>query len=386
MRSITYIAPFAVLTAAALTAACASSAPTSGTGTQPAPPKDNGATTTRPTDPAVEDLLPGLATDWKAKAAGYLDGRSNTWLATPPNVGNVKCAMSCHTTFPHVVARSALGQSVAVPKLRTAFESRVTQSIAGTATPFYGANGDTKARESFATEAVLNAVALGMDDVGSKAPIGAGTKSALDRMWSQQRADGAWDWLEYGLEPFETRTDWGTALAGIVAGSVPENTSAAQAAGTAKLVSYLQKRMTDTAKPLVLHDKVTILWASGPLPSLLTPEQKESIATALDAKQLADGGFSLGSWGKGSQAAAGAGVSDGYATALAALALCRGMPEPTKRDDVKKALKWLASGQQADGSWPGRSVNNIPAHAKPFMTDAATAYTALAIAACVPEK
>jgi hypothetical protein len=386
MRSITYIAPIAVLAAAALSGACASSAPTTGTETKPTPPKDNGATTTRPTDPAVEDLMPGLATDWKVKAAGYLDGRSNIWLATPPPVGNVKCAMSCHTTFPHVLARSALGESNAVPKLRTAFDTRVSQSVAGTATPFYGSNGDAKTRESFGTEAVLNAVALGMDDVGSKSPIGAGTKSALDRMWAQQRADGAWDWLEYGLEPFETRNDWGAALAGVVAGSIPENTSAAQAAGTAKIVSYLQKRMTDTAKPLVFHDKVAILWASGSLPSLLTPEQKEAIAAALDAKQLADGGFSLGSWGKGSQAAAGAGTSDGYATALATLALCRGMPEPTKRDDVKKALKWIAAGQQADGSWAGRSVNNIPAMAKPFMTDAATAYTALAITACIPQK
>ena len=27
---------------------------------------------------------------------------------------------------------------------------------------------------------------------------------ALARLWEVQRADGAWDWLDFGLEPYET--------------------------------------------------------------------------------------------------------------------------------------------------------------------------------------
>ena len=57
----------------------------------------------------------------------------------------------------------------------------------------------------------------------------------------------------------------GAAMAALLAGSIPENTSSAQAAGTTKLVAYLQKRLPSMA----LHDRVTVLWASGSLKNLL---------------------------------------------------------------------------------------------------------------------
>jgi len=325
----------------------------------------------------------GLRSDWQVRAAGYLDGRAASWLASPPPIANVACAMSCHTTFPYVMARSALAPFAKTPsadEARSRFEARVTEAVAGTAVPFYGTNTDDKGKQSHATEGVLNAAALALDDIGSGRTLGASTTSALDRMWSQQRADGAWDWLEFGLEPWETRDDLGAALAAIVAGSIPASSTSAQADGTAKLVGYVQQRLGS----MVLHDRAMVLWASGKLTSLLEPDQAAAIAADLARTQLEDGGFSLGAWGQGALAQDGAKESDGYATAVAVLALCSGTPDGTERPDVRRGLSWLAQNQAEDGSWPGRSVNADTAQVEGFMTDAATAYASLALTTCAP--
>lgn len=348
--------------------------------TEPAAQQDGGSSGATPTDPgAGVDPLAELAPDWQVKAAKYLDGKAKSWLAAPPPVANIACTMSCHTTFSLVMSRSALGDAKvpAADTARKSFEARVSEGIAGTATPFYGKDAQAKVKESHATEAVLNAAALSLDDLGAGRALSASTKSALDRMWSQQRADGAWDWLEFSLEPWETRNDWGAAMAALVAGSVPAGTSTTQAAGTTKVIGYLKKRLTAMA----LHDRITVLWASGALKGLLDEEQSASVVAELVATQREDGGFALGAWGKGDLADSKA-ESDGYATALGALALCRGTTQGAKGAEARKALTWIAKNQAADGSWPGRSLNSESARAKGFMTDAATSYASLAIATC----
>jgi squalene-hopene/tetraprenyl-beta-curcumene cyclase len=347
--------------------------------------KPGGPGTTPPgeTPPGTEaNPLEGLAADWQVKAAGYLDKRAATWLSDPPNISNVPCAMSCHTTFTYVMARSALApfaKTASADSARGQFEERVSEAVAGTAVSFYGKNGDTKVIQSHATESVLNAVALGLDDIGRGKPLSAASKSALDQMWTQQRTDGTWDWLEFGLEPWETRNDFGAAIAALVTGSIPEASTPKQAAGTTKLIGYVQKRITAMA----LHDRAFVLYASGKLKTLLKDGQADTIAAALTATQLEDGGFSLGAWGKGDIASEVAKTSDGYATAVATLALCTGATDGTKRPDVKKGLAWLAKNQASDGSWPGQSVNQDTAQVKGFMTDAATSFASLAITQCV---
>jgi hypothetical protein len=325
----------------------------------------------------------GLPADWQVRAVGYLDQRAASWLASPPPISNVPCAMSCHTTFPYVLARSTLAPFAKTPAAdaaRARFEARVAEAVAGTAVPFYGQGADDKVKQSHATEAVLDAAALAFDDVGSGAPPGAATTSALERMWSQQRADGTWDWLEFGLEPWETRNDLGAALAALAAGSVPAGSTSAQEAGTAKLVGYVQKRLDS----MVLHDRAMVLWASGKLTGLLDPARADAIAADLAETQREDGGFSLGAWGQGYLAGDSAAESDGYATAVAVLALCSGTAKGAGRADVQRGLAWLAHHQAEDGSWPGRSVNTDTTQVQGFMTDAATAYASLALATCAP--
>jgi squalene-hopene/tetraprenyl-beta-curcumene cyclase len=340
--------------------------------------------------PGGEDPLADLAPEWQSKGAAYLDARVDTWLTTPnPIKTTAKCAMTCHTTFSYLLARSSFAghaKTSAADRARAELEARVAAGTAGTALPFYGSQADQKGKESHATESVLNAAALALDDVNSGHDLSASSKSALERMWTLQRSDGTWDWLEFGLEPWETRNDFGAALAALVTGSIPENATPKQAAGTTKVVSYLQKRLTATSDTIVLHDRTVVLWASGSLKTLLQPGQADAIARELVATQLADGGFSLGAWGRGELASDVKTKSDGYATGLAILALCKGTPEGTKRADVKKGLAWLAKHQAQDGSWPGQSVNSTSSRANGFMTDAATAYATLALTSCASPK
>src|SRR5437762_3413422 len=56
---------------------------------------------------ASNDALANLPADWNTKAGVYLDTRVQAWLDNTPDIANVKCAMTCHTGFPTVFARSS---------------------------------------------------------------------------------------------------------------------------------------------------------------------------------------------------------------------------------------------------------------------------------------
>jgi hypothetical protein len=197
-------------------------------------------------------------------------------------------------------------------------------------------------------------------------------------MWAQQRGDGAWDWLDFELDPWEEGDDFGAALAALVAGSIPAGSTSAQAAGTTKLVGYIRHRL----ELMTLHDRTVVLWASGKLAGLLDRARANAIAAELAATQRADGGFSVAAWGH--HAKMGSQESDGYATAVAVLALCSGTEQGASRSDVQRGLSWLAHHQEEDGSWQSGSMNEETELGRRFMTDAATAYASLALIRCVP--
>ena len=335
----------------------------------------------------LSDALEGLASDWRVRAADYLDAQTNGWLTAQPTAGNnVKCAMSCHTSYPYMLAHSALAEDSAsgtVNMVRAQIEARIVALAAKTAKPYYGAAGSAKERESFGTESVLNATALAMNEKLSGAEVSAKTKQALEQMWKLQRADGTWDWIEYGLFPWETRNDWAVAMAAITTGSLGLDITQSQAASVTKMKAYVQKRLASTSDPVTLHDRVAFLWAKSAQADIMTDAQALAITDELAATQLADGGFSLGAWRSGRLASTRADSSDGYATAVATLALCKSAPGGAAREDVVRGLKWLATHQAPSGAWPGVSVNSNKALNQEFMTDAATAYATIVITSCV---
>lgn len=323
---------------------------------------------------SLEEPRPVSDIAWKSDAADYLDQRVGTWLTDPPSVANVKCAMSCHTTFPAVLAHASLpaDRTANIAQARARFEARLP-SAAGNATPFYGRNNNAKVRESHATEAVLAATAFVLDDLARGDELGAPTKEALERMWSHQAPDGAWPWLDFGLEPWEHQDAFGVAMAALAVGRIPTDTTPGQTEGVRKLRAYVQTNV----EGVPLHDQTALLWSSSALKGLLSSVQASDIATALRKTQRRDGSFAIGQLMPGHAGTSAKG--DGYATALATLALCTTGLEP---EAAKDGVAWLRSHQQADGSWQGKSLNGPGRTAARYMTDASTGYAVLALETC----
>jgi squalene-hopene/tetraprenyl-beta-curcumene cyclase len=125
--------------------------------------------------------------------------------------------------------------------------------------------------------------------------------------------------------------------------------------------------------------------AAALTPGLLTSEEKASLISSLEAKQLADGGWSsatlvIRSWKRRDGTPLDTN-SDGYATGLVSFALEQAGIAPTQ-PPLSSGLAWLARNQEKGGFWPASSLNkqrDPQSDAGRFMTDAATAYSVLAL-------
>ena len=332
------------------------------------------ATNTSAPAPSVAHTPSVADATWKSSAADYLDQRVGSWLADPPSVANVKCAMSCHTAFPAVLAHASLpsDRTPNITEARARFEARLPSADAS-ATPFYGRDNNAKVQESHATEAVLAATAFVLDDLARGEQIGDPAKEALERMWSRQAPDGAWPWLDFGLEPWEHQDAFGVAMAALAVGRLPDDTTPGQTEGVNKLRAYVQTHI----ESVPLHDQTALLWSSSALEGLLSASQAEEVAAKLQETQRRDGSFAIGRLMAGHARTSLKG--DGYATALATLALCTTGLQPEAAED---GLAWLRSHQQADGSWRGQSLNGPGRTAQRYMTDASTGYAVLALSSC----
>jgi squalene-hopene/tetraprenyl-beta-curcumene cyclase len=265
-----------------------------------------------------------------------------------------------------------------------------------------------KEQQSRGTEAVLNLLILAGEDARQKrrAPRG-GTRKALEELWKEQRADGAWDWLDFGLEPYESADSvyYGAALAAIALGTVPGYPGGAGengANGAGKLRSYLNENYAAQN----LFNKAWALLACARLAGLLSRDQTFALTTDLLSKQNADGGWSLyqlGPWTwskasppygpRGKPDAALLSKSDAFATGLITYAL-RQSGLPAAHPNLKRATTWLEANQQECQigqshwkCWRTYSLNHDTEHGgdegepwrRMFMSDAATAFAALAL-------
>src|SRR5262249_25783859 len=140
--------------------------------------------------------------------------------------GDKTRCISCHTAVPIALAWPALGDAGEAEKnLIANVRARVDRwdkiaswdGTPGKVRPYYSG---TKIKPSLATESVLNALVLVNHDVrrnGGK--LGDDAKKALGLMWSTQSAAGDWDWLDFGLLPWELDAKYyGAALAAVAVG------------------------------------------------------------------------------------------------------------------------------------------------------------------------
>src|SRR3989440_7458293 len=168
-------------------------------------PKD----VTKPTaNSAKEPLAKTLSLE---KAGAFLDGAALAW--TRKN----KCN-TCHTTYPYLMARPALGDAKApiLLKMRAFFEHRVANwdsDVEADKLP-EGSEG--------VSEVVATAATLAFDDAQSTGKLHPLTRKALDRMWTIQKTDGAWDWNKHELPPLEYDEYFGAVYAAMGVGFAPE--------------------------------------------------------------------------------------------------------------------------------------------------------------------
>ncbi len=351
--------------------------------------------------------------DWDRRgAAEYLDARMEIWLdgGTPLQTGEATTnCVSCHTTLPYAMSRPVLRRAMD-EQAPTSQERRLLEQVVARVESYtdhellYEFNAIKKV-ESRGTEAVLNAVILTSAGRGSNH---AATASALRRLWETQRADGAWDWLQFGLEPFETADAvyHGAALAALAVGRAGTDASLAEPeakAGIERLRGYLRTTFDERT----LFNRTWVLLASTLLDDLLTKAEQARLMERLQKRQRDDGGWSLWSLGEWRWSGTAApfespgelddallAESDGYATGLVVHAL-RQAGVTVSHPVVDRGVKWLLANQQAVAvneqspmAWRAHSLNfdrenggeRGEAVRRLFMSDLATSFAVLALA------
>jgi squalene-hopene/tetraprenyl-beta-curcumene cyclase len=346
---------------------------------------------------AADPWAPGANADvnggatWDAKAAaGYLDQRTESWTHGGAMDHGTFC-ISCHTALPYALARpamwQALGQKAPSP-VETQLLDSVTRRIRlwNSVQPYLGNKGTGPA-----TEAVVNALVLATYQPHDQA-LSPDTKQAFKLMWASQTMTGenagSWPWIDADNEPWEAPDSqyWGAALAAVAVGDLP---SAYQSKpGIQGNLKLLKDYLQNNEEKQSLLNRLTLLWAAAKLPGLLTTQQKASIVHDVVALQHADGGWSASSlvvqtWRRhdGTPQIA---MSDGYATGLAAFAIEQS-DMPQAKHAIQAARSWLLHNQDAgEGSWHAYSLNkrrDQKSDVGRFMSDAATAYSVLALTA-----
>jgi squalene-hopene/tetraprenyl-beta-curcumene cyclase len=354
-------------------------------------------------------------------AAAYLDHRMDEWFAKGEQLrtgeGRTTC-VSCHTVIPYALARPALRRAMngSLSTAPTLQEARLVDETSRRVQTYdthqllYDFDEDKKG-ESRGTEAVLYALILASADAGQgRRESSDATRRAMSRLWQTQRADGAWEWLDFGLEPFESIDSpyQGAAFAALAVGLTPALSSEPGArAGIAKLREYLQIKYPTQN----LHNRIWGMLAFASLDqatsaSRARPDRRDALLDELARRQRGDGGWSLAGLGEwrwnratspfqspGTRDVSLTANSDGYATGLIIYSLRRaGLP--VDHPVIKKGLQWLGANQLpvrvGDQEWPAwraHSLNFDREHGgsrgepwrRLFMSDAATAFASLAL-------
>ena len=317
-------------------------------------------------------MAPLMAADWNPRlAAQYLDSRQKDWFAWPTANANAKPCVSCHTGMTYLLARPALRRALG-EKEPTVYETGLLASLRSRVD-----KREPPAGPGLGVETVLAALFLTEPE-----PFSA-LRPALDRMWALQIKDGegkgAWNWFSLKLDPWEMPESrfYGAALAG---SAVPEFEKSYF--GFQLLKAYLKNEQA--SQPL--HNRLMFLWAFWRVPDVLDAEVRREITAKVWQAQQSDGSWTTASMGPFVAQPGAPEPSGGNAYMTAFTAFVMQQQSPGVRDSrIEKALNWLRAHQNpVTGRWPAVSMNKkYPAGSQEskFMTDAATAFAALALLA-----
>jgi squalene-hopene/tetraprenyl-beta-curcumene cyclase len=298
------------------------------------------------------------------RSAEFLDAVALDWTRKR------QCG-TCHTNYAYLIARPALGafKSPAMDEIRSFFEGRVA----------HWDDGKKGAQPRWDTEVVATGVTLALNDAATTGTLHPLTRRALDRMWTLQKPDGAWNWLKCDWPPFEHDDYYGAVFTAVGVGHAPGGYAQSETArpGLDRLRRYLREN-----PPPDLHHATFLLWAAQKLDGLMTPEASASTIAQLRDRQRKDGGWSLpslGAWKRhdGTPNDPDA-PSDGYATGLVVYVL-RQTGVASTDPAIARGIDWLKTHQRASGRWFTRSLNTDRFH---YITNAGTGFAVLALGAC----
>jgi len=367
-----------------------------------------GAKTSSGTDQSISRLNEKVAA-WNPKAAAaYLDQRERWWMGWQDAAREQGTfCISCHTSVPYALARPALRDALGekapneIERMLIANEAKRVR-MWKELSPVYNDkdDGPNKSSESRSTEAVLLAFTLASNDARS-GRLSDETRRAFDNLWALQQTSGpskgAWLWQLFDLNPWEGSISPynGATLAAIAVGNAPGNYRSTPAIQTnlRLLREYLDREYD--SQPLI--NRISLVWAATKWPGLVTSERQKSVLSDILSKQQADGGWSLfpltrtwRDWGPSSlvgewkrpDGTLQEKRSDGYATGFVVYVLQQA-GVPRENASVQRGRQWLIQNQdRSEGMWVAYSLNkrrDPNSNAGRFMTDAATAYSVLAL-------
>lgn len=322
---------------------------------------DEAVTLENVSDPGPNRLDEPLASAFSLDGAvRFLDSAALTWQKD-------RQCFTCHTNYAYLYARPLVASNAPAHAAVRQFAEEQVEKRWVEKGPRWDA------------EVVATAAALAFNDAATTGKLHPLTKTALERMWTVQRADGGWDWLKCGWPPMENDDDYGAALAALAVSVAPDEyrTNKAARAGIEKIKVYFKNN-----PPPTLHHEALLLWASTYGEEFLDSQQRSAVLARLRELQRDDGGWSLatlGNWQRADKTPQETG-SDGYGTGFVVYMLRRAGVEAND-PAVSRGVVWLKTHQRSSGRWITRSLKEDSKH---FISHCGTAFAIMALTSCEP--
>jgi squalene-hopene/tetraprenyl-beta-curcumene cyclase len=296
------------------------------------------------------------------RAAAFIDGVSLDWTRKR------QCS-TCHTNVPHMLARPKIsgGDRTAETEVRKYLEATVK-------------SWETK-KPKADYDVVATAFALAGHDAATTGKLSEPARTALDKTWTLQKADGSWAWPDCDWPPLEHDQFYGAAYMAVACAIAPDDYAKTPTAlkGLEKLKGYIKKN-----PPTELHHKMTLVWAATKIDGLVTDDERKTILADVRKLQLSDGSWNLPSLGPYPTSRNGDNrmdIGDGYATGFSVYVL-RQAGIPTDDPAIRRGIAWLKANQRESGRWFTESPGGSKAR---YLTNVGSAFAILALAACGEE-